>query len=411
LLTEIISIGTELILGNIVDTNSAYLAEQLTANGIDIHYMTTVGDNRERLVMVLQQALSRADIIITTGGLGPTDDDLTREAISDVTGIPLKKVPALARNIEEYFKYRQYSMTENNYKQACIPEGSQAIRNLKGTAPGIILEIEGRTIISLPGVPREMRAMVQDEVIPYLRKLTQEKIKSRVLNFFAIGESRLETMIKDILDRQTNPSLALLAGNGEVKIRITAKGSSDQEINQLIYKAEQEIRNRIDKYIYSVDDLELAVVTGKLLQDKGLTLSTAESCTGGLISHRITEVPGSSGYFTGGMVLYSNQAKIEQLGVKTTTLEKHGAVSEETVKEMAASIRQKMKTAIGLSVSGIAGPGGGTEEKPVGTVFIGLAADDENLAFKLNLKGDRQWNKWMSSQYALYYLFRYLKNK
>lgn len=409
MIAEIISIGTELLLGDIVDTNSTYIADKLTANGFDIHYMTTVGDNRERLIRVLKKAISRADIIITTGGLGPTDDDLTREAIAAATGLPLKKVPALVEEIKDYFQHKNYPMTENNYKQAYLPEGARSINNQRGTAPGILLETDSYIIISLPGVPREMKFMFTGEVIPYLQNLLQGKIKSKVLNFFSIGESTLETEIKDILDKQTNPTLALLAGTGEVKIRITAKGKTDQEVDRLIQGAEREIRERVGQYIYSVNDEDLAVVTGRLLVEKGLTLSVAESCTGGLIGNRITDVPGSSRYFMGGMITYSNQAKMRHLGVKSTILENFGAVSRETVSEMAEGVREKMSTDIGIAVSGIAGPEGGSKEKPVGTVYIGLSTPTGTDTFKLKLKGDRVWNKWMSSQYALYYLYRYLR--
>ena len=408
MIVEIISIGTELILGDLVDTNAAYIAQKITASGFNIHYMTTVGDNRDRMVDTLARAIKRSELIIITGGLGPTDDDLTREAIAESTGCPLQEEPELLQHLINYFEQRNYPMTANNHKQVLLPEGARVIQNKVGTAPGILLKKKGYTIIAMPGVPGEMKPMLTTEVIPYLKKYCNDLIKSRVLKFFMIGESALETQLKDILEGQTNPTMALLAGRGEVKIRITAKAGSEQKADFLLNRAEEMIRERVDQYIYSNNDQDLAEVMGRLIEKKGLTLALAESCTGGLIGHRITDIPGSSAYFSGGMVTYSNQSKIEQLGVQAITLEKHGAVSRESVVEMAEGIRNKLSSDLGLAVSGIAGPGGGNEGKPVGLIFIALADREKTLTYRLRLHHDRIWNKWMSSQYALYYLYQYL---
>lgn len=409
-IVEIISIGTELLLGDIIDTNSAYIAEKLTENGFDIHYVSTVGDNLERITATIKRAQQRADIIITTGGLGPTDDDLTREAIAASMGLELKKDERLLTAIKNYFREKNYSMTVNNEKQACLPEGATEIPNEKGTAPGILLERDDIIIISMPGVPGEMKDMLERKVLPYLKELSAGLIQSRVLNFFGIGESSLEMEIKDILDKQTNPTIALLAGKGEVKVRITSKASSKEKAGELIAVVEKEITERVGEYVYGSDDKGLAVVVAELLKEKGLSIATAESCTGGLLGDRITNIAGSSEYFQGGVIAYSNQVKHELLGVEENTLKKYGAVSAETAQKMAEGIKDNMNTDIGIAITGIAGPGGGSQEKPVGLVYLGLAIDDYSQTFKLKLRNDRAWNKWMSTQYALYYLYRYLVN-
>ncbi len=411
MIVEIISIGTEILLGDIVDTNSQYLAGKLTNYGFDIHFITSVGDNRKRVFEAIKQATERSDIVITTGGLGPTDDDITREIISDVTGKKLQLNSELLRDLEDLFEHRKYKMTKNNKKQAYLPDSAIALKNELGTAPGILLEMNDAVIIAMPGVPREMKNIFRNEVIPYLKNKNNQIIRSKTLNFFSIGESSLEMKIKDILDKQLNPTLALLAGTAEVKIRITAKGNSEKEVFRLIKEAEQEIRERVGEYIYGTDDLGFPSIVGGLLSKNSLTISLAESCTGGLVGNRITDIPGSSQYFMGGLIVYSNQAKIEQLGVKKETLEKYGAVSKNTAEEMAVNIREIMKTDIGVSLTGIAGPGGGSKEKPVGLVFIGLATGQKAKVYKLNLHGDREWNKWISSQYALFYVYNYLMSK
>lgn len=406
---EILAVGTELILGDVVDTNSAYIAKKLTEYGVNIFYQSTVGDNYGRIVSSIKQALSRSNLVIITGGLGPTDDDLTREAIAEATGKDLKESEYLKEVLELKFKKMNRNMSSNNLKQALLPVGAEYIPNETGTAPGILLKIEGKTIISLPGVPREMKHIFENEVKSILLCMSPYKIRSRVLNFFSIGESSLEMEIKDILDSQTNPTIALLAGKGEVKIRITARGTSEKELSELIEKGEGEIRKRVGKFIYGTDDKGLPAVVGEFLKKKEYTLAVAESCTGGLIGNRITDIPGSSEYFSGGIISYSNQVKMDKLGVKRETLSEYGAVSRSTAWEMAVGVKNSLQTDIGLSVTGIAGPDGGSKEKPVGLVYLGLAVPGKVYDFKLSLNGTRAWNKWMASQYGLYYLLQYLK--
>lgn len=319
MITEIITIGTEIILGDIQNDNARYIAEKLTELGYDIHYISTVGDNRKRMYSLLKTAMNRADIVLVTGGLGPTDDDLTREVISEVTGRKLVFHPDISILLKNYFQHRNIQFTENNLKQAYLPEGAVILENELGTAPAFILETEKCTFIAMPGVPREMREIFDNKVKAYLMKKNTAIIRSRVLNFFSIGESILETKIKDILERQKNPTFALLAGTGEVKIRITAKGTSEEEVSALINEAERKIRERAGEYIYGYSDEGLAAVVGRLLSEKKKTIALAESCTGGLVGHRITAVPGSSDYLAGGIVAYSNQVKIDLLQVKEET--------------------------------------------------------------------------------------------
>ncbi|MFW6287172.1 MAG: competence/damage-inducible protein A [bacterium] len=411
MIVEIISIGTEILLGDILDSNSRYLAEKLTEMGYDIHYISSVGDNKKKMYKSIRQAVKRSDVVITTGGLGPTDDDLTREVISEVTKRELKFSTDLLNDIEKLFQDRKYHMTDNNRKQAYLPADAKPLKNKKGTAVGILLEMDDYIIISMPGVPREMKSMFENEVVPYLITKNSDVIRSRTLNFFSIGESALETEIKEILDQQDNPTLALLAGDGEVKIRITAKANTEEKVYALIDGKEEEIRGRVGQYIYGTNDRSLEDIIGEMLSKQGLTLAVAESCTGGLVGNRITDIPGSSQYFMGGMIVYSNQAKIEQLGVNNETLDEYGAVSEETAKEMAENVKRIMQTDIGVSLTGIAGPDGGSEEKPVGLVYLGLAVENRTKIYKLNLSKDRIWNKWMSSQNALFYVYKYLLSK
>lgn len=406
---EIISIGTELLLGQIVDTNSRYIAEKLTEFGYDIHYIKTVGDNFKRIVSSFKKAEKRADLIITTGGLGPTKDDLTRKALAEAVNKDLYLNRELKEDIEEYFAEHNYNITKNNYRQAYIPKEADSIPNENGTAPGIIYENKNSLFICLPGVPLEMKNMMENMVIPLLKRRSDDFIYSRTLNLFGIGESSLETKIADILKNQDNPTLALLAGKGEVSIRITAKGRNKNELKDKVKKKEREIRDQVGRYIYGIDDSSLPSVAGEHLNNKGLTLAVAESCTGGLLGHRLTQIPGSSNYFNGGAVVYSNNSKVNLLGVDEILLKKKGAVSRGVAGEMAEGVSDKYNSDIGIGITGIAGPGGGTPEKPVGLIYIAIKMVEKESVWQLNLKGDRKYNKWMSSQYALFYLLKLLR--
>lgn len=406
---EILNIGTELLLGNIQDTNSKYIAEKLAACGLNVYHITTVGDNKKRIISLVTSALQRSNIIITTGGLGPTEDDLTREAIAEAIDIPLIQNEKLLANIREYFASRNYNMTANNNKQALIPEGAKIIQNPEGTAPGFICKYEEKSIISLPGVPREMKKMFSNSIVPYLKKLQNNVIKSRTLHFIGIGESSLETKFKDNFFAKANPTLALLAGKGEVKIRITASAASQSEASKMLKSVENKIRNKVGEYIYGTDNESLPEAVGKLLKNKNLTLSLAESCTGGLLGKRFTDIPGSSAFFRGGVTAYSNQIKRDVLQVKPEILTNYGAVSQECAQAMAIGVFKLFNTDIALSITGIAGPGGGTEKKPVGTVYIGIKYKMETFVHEFNFHGTRKHNRWLSTQKALFMLFNLFK--
>ncbi|MBM7623250.1 competence/damage-inducible protein A [Sporohalobacter salinus] len=408
---EVISIGTELLLGQIVDTNASYIAEKLAYLGINLYHKTTVGDNQKRLQKVLERSLERSDVVITTGGLGPTDDDLTREAVAKAIGVDLVRDEELEKEIKSFFIDLDREMSANNLSQAYLPAGAEAIINSRGTAPGIIIEHSGKIVISMPGVPIEMKQMMKKRVIPYLHDKVGNKqlIKSKVLKVCGYGESSLETEIKDILDRQTNPTIALLSNKAEVHLRLTAKAESQEKADNLINEVETELRDRLGDSIFGVDNEIMEQVVGDKLKEESLTLAVAESCTGGLIGHRITNVSGSSDYFKQGVVVYSNQAKKDLVQVKKETLSKYGAVSTETACEMAQGVKELANTDLGIAVTGIAGPTGGSEEKPVGLVYMGLATDEQVKGFKFKFHGSRKQIKYLTSQYALDNLRKYLE--
>ena len=406
---EIVSIGTEILLGDIVDTNSKYIAENLKDLGYDIHYITSVGDNKDRLVKTLKEALERSDTIITTGGLGPTEDDITRQSIANAVDKNIYQDEELLKTIKKHFKQKNYKMTKNNYKQAYLPQGAEVIENKWGTAPGIYLKEKNSTIISLPGVPSEMKKMFSNYIFKKLQKDSSETIISRTLHFFGIGESTLETKLQKVLEKQNNPTLALLAGHGEVKLRITAKGNDKQKLKKMILQKENSVRKIVGEYIYGVDNTNLAEEAYNKLKNKNLTVSLAESCTGGLISHRITQIPGSSKVYKGSLVVYSNKSKINLLDVRKNIINEYGAVSKKTAEDMAQNIRKKFETDIGIGVTGIAGPGGGSKDKPIGLVYVSIADAQKVEVYKLNLKYSRIFNKWMTSQYAFFYLLNHLR--
>lgn len=407
---ELVMIGTELLLGDTVDTNASYLAEGLARHGIDLYYKSTVGDNWLRLIEVLSQALSRSDLVITSGGLGPTMDDLTREAAAAVTNCPLERNEEAEALMEAFFQRLGRTMTQNNRKQAYLPRGAQAIPNSWGTAPGILWEMHGKTLICLPGVPRELKGMFEETVLPYLRAHSEGQVLvSRTLHFAGIGESQLEEEIRDILLEQGNPTVAPYASFGMVKLRITAKAPSELQARQLIAPVERQLRKRVGEFVYAVDGELLEEVVGRLLRGRGETVTSAESCTGGLIAHRITDVAGSSDYFERGFVTYSNAAKVQDLGVRSSTLEAFGAVSEECVREMAAGVRRHSDADWGLAVTGIAGPGGGTDEKPVGLVYMAVASAKETVTERHQFQGSRSDIKFRVAQAALNLLRRQLQ--
>ena len=404
MIAEIISTGTEILLGQTLNTNAQYIAQKLATIGISVYYQTTVGDNAERLAVALQQALQRADIVVTTGGLGPTLDDLTKETVARVWGLETELHPDLLAKIEGFFISNGREFPPGNRKQAVFPKGSQIIPNELGTAPGAIVEKDNKTVIILPGPPFEMQPMFEQTVEPYLLRRTQGApavIRSRVLRVYGPGESGVEKIIHDLIAVQSNPTMALLAKAGEIQIRITARGASAEEAGHLIAAQEEKIRQRVGKYIFGSDEESLAVVVGKMLHQRGFTLATAESCTGGLIAKLMTDVAGSSEYYLGGVVSYSNESKSKFLGVKPETLTKYGAVSPQVAAEMAHGIREQTASRIGVSVTGIAGPGGGSAEKPVGLVYAGLVWDNLVKVWDFRFYGDRNHIRLLTANAVL----------
>ncbi|NLL76959.1 MAG: competence/damage-inducible protein A [Clostridiales bacterium] len=390
MVVELISVGTELLLGNIVNTNAAYLSERCADLGLSCFYQSVVGDNEERLTDVIKTALKRSDILILSGGLGPTADDLTKEVAAKVMGRELIMHEPSRKLIEEFFNKKGSKPTENNWKQAMMPKDAIVVDNENGTAPGVIIEAEGKKVILLPGPPNELIPMFEKNIVPYLSGEKSGIIYSRTVKICGVGESKAETMVKDLIDGQTNPTIAPYAKNCEVHLRVTAKAADEKEAKALLTPVLRELTNRFGANIYSMDKdttLEKAVVD--LLLDKNLTVSTAESCTGGMLAARLINVPGISNVYKSGYITYSNKAKRKILGVKQPLLENKGAVSKETAEAMAKGAAAISKSDVAVAVTGIAGPDGGTDEKPVGLVYIACNVRGKITVKKYNLSGNR----------------------
>ncbi|MBL4937677.1 competence/damage-inducible protein A [Clostridium sp. YIM B02515] len=387
---EILAVGTEILLGDIVNTNAQYLSKRLADLGISVYHQTVVGDNEERLLKAYTQAFERADIVIATGGLGPTKDDLTKEIGAKYFNKELVLHNESLEYIEDYFKRLNRTMSEGNRKQALIPGGATVLPNPNGTAPGCIIEGNNKVLIMLPGPPKEMIPMFDNHAVRYLQKFSDGILVSKILRVSGLGESAMAEKVQDIIDKQTNPTVAPYAKDFEAILRITAKANTKEEAEKLIVPMEKEIRERLGDNIYAEGETSLDFVVGEMLVKKNLTISTAESCTGGLLAGTLINYPGISTVFMEGAVTYSNEAKMKRLGVKGETLKKYGAVSEETAREMAVGIARAAGTNVGISVTGIAGPGGGTEEKPVGLVYVGMYINGETKVRELNMSGDRQ---------------------
>ena len=414
MIAEIVTVGTEILLGNIVNTNSAYLAVECANLGLTVYYQSVVGDNEERMKAVIRTALDRSDVVILTGGLGPTEDDLTKEVTAEVMGMPLVEDAHSRERIERYMKeYKknnsQRRITSNNYKQALIPEGALVLDNHNGTAPGLILEKDGKIAILLPGPPVELKPMFTEEVYPYLRKKQPEIIYSQVVKICGIGESQVAEDIQDMIQAQTNPTIAPYAKIGEVHLRITAKASDEKEGKKLIKPVVRELKRRFGRNIFATEaekTLEEAVVD--MLRDQQLTLALAESCTGGEIAARIVNVPGASQVFTHGFVTYSNRAKRKCLGVKKATLKLEGAVSAKCAKEMAKGGCNAAEADICLSITGLAGPDGGTKETPVGTVFMGCCYNGKVVTREFHFTGNRTKIRQHATAHALAFLREFM---
>ena len=387
---EIICVGTELLLGNIVNTNAAYLAEKCAGLGLSNYFQTVVGDNEERLTQVLTCAMDRSDIVILSGGLGPTEDDLTKEVAAKVCGKELFLDENTHERIVEYFVARDITPTVNNWKQALIPEGAIVLDNDNGTAPGVIIEAEKAKVILLPGPPNELIPLFEDKVAPYLEKLTPGVIRSQTIKICGIGESQAETMMLDLIDSQTNPTIATYAKTGEVHIRVTAAAEDEKAAGKLLKPVVKELKARFGQNVYTTEEgVTLEKAVADLLLGSDLTITFAESCTGGMLSARLVGVSGVSDCYKAGFVTYSNKAKRKFLGVKKHTLDKHGAVSEQTAEEMAKGAALAAKADVAVAITGIAGPDGGTKVKPVGLVYIACYVKGKVTVEKYQFKGNR----------------------
>lgn len=390
MVVELIAVGTEILLGNIVNTNAAYLAEKCAGLGLSCYYQSVVGDNAGRLFDTIKTAVERSDIVILSGGLGPTEDDLTKETAARVLEKELYMDEKSKERIREYFAKRGQTPTENNWKQAMIPKGAVAVQNDNGTAPGIIMEQDGKHLLLLPGPPNELIPMFEKSMLPYLEKLRPGVICSKTVKVCGIGESRAETMVRDFIDTQTNPTIATYAKTGEVHLRITAAAATEKEAKQLMKPMVKELKYRFGDDVYTTKEevtLEQAVV--EMLRENNLTVTTAESCTGGLVAARLVNVPGVSECLKSGYITYADKAKHKLLGVRKGLLKKKGAVSAETAEEMARGAAVFSKADVAVATTGIAGPDGGTEEKPVGLVYIACNVKGKVRVKEYHLSGNR----------------------
>lgn len=408
----ILSTGDEITTGKVVDTNSNYIADKLIEAGLEVASIVTVGDVAERIVWAWEQAMVHADVIISTGGIGPTADDLTTELVAKVAGVELVFSEEVAENIRRIFASLNRTMPENNLKQAQFPAGATIISNHLGTAPGYRLALEtprGRKhLIVLPGVPREMKPMMEESVMPWIGEMRGggDVFLTRTFQTFGISESGLDELVSGVI-AEDEGKLAFRANFPQISMRVTVRGKAG-EVERRVEGLARRLREKIGPYVYGEGDVSMEGVVGQFLKEQGKTVGFAEACSGGLSSHRLTNVPGSSDYFLGSIIAYSDKAKIQLLNVNPDTLSQHGAVSEETVKEMASGVRTRLGTDIGVAVTGIAGPDGGTPDKPVGTACLALAMDGTLVSRQYKLWGNREWIKTLTSQLCLDWVRRAL---
>lgn len=404
MICELITVGTEIILGNIVDTHSQYMSDKLALYGVNVYHHVSVGDNRKRLNDTFENALKRSDMVILSGGLGPTTDDITLASVCEVLGLECYYNEEVLGEIRNHFERLNREMAQNNKKQAFVPKGCTIFMNHHGTAPGIKINHNGKIIIILPGPPRELRPMFVEYVEPFLEVITQKSLFSKTLRVYGIGESSVETKLLDIVT-QTNPTVALYAKDVEVHIRVTQLVNKGDNDTKNTYDTVNAIKGILGDSVYSCDDESLEnIVVAKLLE-KNMKIAVAESCTGGMLASKITSVAGSSSVFDCGIISYSNQIKHDVLGVSQSSLDTFGAVSEQVAKEMAIGVLNLSKADIAVSITGIAGPDGGTQEKPVGTVYIGIATKGDVVAsrylFGYNRVNEREFIRLQSVMRAL----------
>ncbi|MGN0546193.1 MAG: competence/damage-inducible protein A [Acutalibacteraceae bacterium] len=398
---EILSVGTEILLGDILNTNSRFLSVELAKLGISVLRHTTVGDNAERLSAALRTALDRSDIVIATGGLGPTQDDITRDVCCSVMGFELEYSPEIGEGIRKYFASKSIEMPESNLRQAYVPVGGTVFENHHGTAPGLGLKKNGKCVVILPGPPYEMAPMYKESVIPYLAEYSEGAIVSHTVRTMGIGESAMAEKVADLIDG-SNPTVAPYAKKGEALLRVTAKAETESKAEKLCRPVIDEIISRLGNVVYGIDSENIEQRVVELLKENKMTIATAESCTAGYIPKRLTDIPGASEVFGCGIISYSNEIKQQLLGVKKETLDRFGAVSEQTAREMAAGVRRVSGADIGISVTGIAGPGSDGTDKPVGLCYIALDAEDMQTCEKVETgKNDREYNRYVNASRAL----------
>ncbi len=402
---EILCVGTELLLGEVINTNAAYISRELAKLGISVYHTAVVGDNPTRLSDAVKGALKNADLLVLSGGLGPTYDDLTKETVADALGLPMVRDEKILREIEDFFAGIGIKMPENNAKQADIPLGAIALKNRTGTAPGVFVEKDEKVVVLLPGPPFELIPMFEEFVYPRLREMSDKVLISHNIHIMGMGESEVETYLIDLMQNSTNPTLAPYAKEGEMRLRVGALVNDEAEGERMCAEMIEKVKNTpVGEHIYAIDAELIEKFTVDLLKEKGLTLSCAESCTGGYFGKRITDISGASAVFRGGFITYTNEAKVELLGVKPETLEKYTAVSPETAEEMARGVRERLKTDIAISITGEAGPNPDpTTNQGVGTVFIGISTAEKTFAVKLNVarQRDREYIRRVASSRAM----------
>ena len=405
---EILCVGTELLLGDIVNTNARELSAALRGLGIGVYWQSVVGDNPDRLRQAVKVARDRANLIITTGGLGPTYDDLTKDVVCEVFGVPLVMHEEEAEKIRAFFAQKSREMPENNLRQAMLPEGCTVFSNGNGTAPGFAFVADGATVIQLPGPPREMRLMLETGVIPYLRGSTDEILVSKDIRIFGLGESSVEARLHDYMESLVNPTLAPYAGTAEVRLRATAMAPDEAAAEAMLEPVITRVRAELGDLVYAVDEPKLESVCLRLLKEKGLTFAAAESCTGGLIAKRFTDQSGASSAFMGGVVCYTNFVKHHVLGVPQETLDEFGAVSAQTAAAMAEGARRVCGSDIAVSVTGCAGPNSDERGTPVGTGFVGFASPESTIVKPIQMGKDREWARVYAASFAFDLIRRYL---
>ncbi|UKJ05977.1 competence/damage-inducible protein A [Solitalea lacus] len=413
MLAEIITIGDEILIGQVVDTNSAWMGEKLNEIGISVKQITSISDNKHAIIQGLTEACAHADIILITGGLGPTKDDITKHSLCDFFGSKLRVDEAALENVKGLFKRFNRPMLEVNLKQAEVPDNCSVIQNQNGTAPGMWFDYNNKIIVSMPGVPFEMIGMMESYVLPQLKeRFNINNIIHKTIITAGIGESFLAKEIEEIEDNlPSNIKLAYLPKLGQVRLRLSATGTNKEQLNNEVNHFAKQIIEKVNEHVIAVDDISIQEAILKTLSENNKTLSTAESCTGGYIAHLITSIPGSSKAFMGGAVTYSNELKQQMVGVKAETLENHGAVSEETVKEMAIGALKTYNTDYSIACSGIAGPDGGTPEKPVGTVWVAVASKNDVIAKKFLFGNKRIQNIERTAINGLYMLWKLIKTQ